>query len=58
LLVEMRIAVGDDVETRDLLSPQIDRNRVLVLLAVAQVHHRFEKALRPEPDRVPARARQ
>jgi hypothetical protein len=47
LLVEVRVAVGDDIETRGLLNAQVDRNRVLVLLAVAQVHHSFKKALRP-----------
>ena len=45
----MRVTVGDDVETGDLLCTQVNRNRVLVLLAVAQVHHRFEKACVPSP---------
>jgi len=45
LLVEMRVAIGTDVEAGRLLRAQIDRNRVFVLLAVAQVHHRLEKAL-------------
>ena len=45
-LVVVRIAVGDDVEAGDLLRAQEARHRVLVLLAVARVHHGFEEALR------------
>src|SRR6516165_10111555 len=58
LLVEMRVTVGDDVETSGLLRAQVDRYRILVLLAVAQVHHRLEETLRPQSRGVPARARQ
>jgi hypothetical protein len=58
LLVEMRIAVGHNVEPGGLLGAQINRDRILVLLAVAQVHHCFEEVLRAEPRGVPARPRQ
>ena len=43
-LVVMRVAVGDDVEAGGFLRAQEARHRVLVLLAVARVHHRFEEA--------------
>jgi hypothetical protein len=35
LLIEMRIAIGADVEPSSLLRAQIDRNRIFVLLAVS-----------------------
>ncbi len=47
LLVEMRVAIGDDIEPGGLLRAQIDRDRILVLLAPAQIHHRFEKLEAP-----------
>ncbi|MBV8166789.1 MAG: hypothetical protein JO021_08350, partial [Alphaproteobacteria bacterium] len=58
LLVVMGVAVGDDVEAGRLLVAQMHRNRVLVLLAIARVHHRLEKALAAEHGRVPGRPRQ
>jgi hypothetical protein len=58
LLVEMSVAIGHNVEPGGLLGAQINRDRVLVLLAVAQIHHCFEEVLRAGPRCVPARPRQ
>jgi hypothetical protein len=58
LLVVVRVAVGEDVETRDFLRPQKARDRVLVLLAVARIDHRFEEALASQHRCVPGRPRQ
>ena len=44
--VEMRVAVGDDVEAGQLLLVQIDRDRVDILLAELVVHHGVEEAAR------------
>ena len=57
-LVVMGVAVGTDVEAGDFLRAQEGRHRVLVLLAVARVHHRLEEALGAERSGVPGRARQ
>ncbi len=57
-LVVVRIAVGADIKARRLLSAQMHRDRVLVLLAVAGMEHRFEKALGAENGGVPRRPRQ
>ncbi len=48
LFVVMRVAVGDDVEPGGFLRAQEDRDRVLVLLAVARMDHGFEEALGPQ----------
>ncbi len=47
LFVVMRVAVGADVEPGGFLRAQEDRDRVLVLLAVARIDHGFEEALGP-----------
>ena len=47
-VVEMRVAVGADVEPGDFLRVQIDRDRVDVLLAEAGVDHRVEEAARAQ----------
>ena len=57
-LVEVRIAVGADVEAGDLLRAQMHRDRVFVLLAVAGIDHGFEKAPGAEHGGVPGRPRQ
>ena len=56
--IEMRVAVGDDVEAGDFLLVQIDRDRVDVLLAELVVDHGVEETAQPEILRVPARPRQ
>src|ERR1051325_1111637 len=56
--IEMRIAVGDDVEAGDLLLVQIHRDPVGVLLAELVVDERLDEAVRADVLGVPARARQ
>jgi len=56
--VEMRVAVGDDVETGHFLLVQIEANRVDILLAELVVDHGVEEAAHAEVLRVPARPRQ
>ena len=58
VVVEAAVAVGDDVEAGQLLVAQVAGQRVLVLLAKAAAHHRFEKMTRAEILGVPARPRQ
>ena len=43
--VVMRVAVGADIEPGGLLRAQMHGDRVLVLLAVARMHHRLDEAL-------------
>jgi len=47
VLSEPRIAVGKNVQTRDLLLVQIHRQRILVLLAKLRLDHRLDE--RPQP---------
>src|SRR5690606_13258229 len=49
------IAVGEDIEAGDRLLGDVDRERVLVLLAETRLDHRLEKAAQPEIFGVPAR---
>src|SRR6185312_10012261 len=57
-LVEAAVAVGDDVEAGQLLVPQVNRERVYVLLAVARGDHRVEKRPCAEVLGVPTGSRQ
>jgi hypothetical protein len=58
LLVVMGVSVGDDVEPCGFLRAQEAGDGVLVLLAVARIDHRLEKALRAQHCGVPGRPRQ
>ena len=58
ILVEARVAVGDDVETGKLLGAQIRADRVGVLLAEAAVDHSVEEGPRAQILGVPAGPRQ
>ena len=55
VLVEPAVAVGDDIETRDLLLAQINGERVDVLFPEAAGDHRIEKRLDAEVFGVPTR---
>jgi hypothetical protein len=46
---KMRVAVGTDVEASCFLGAQIDRNRVLVLFAAAQIYVASRKLCEPSP---------
>ena len=56
--IEMRVAVGDDVEAGQFLLVQIDRDGVDILLAEMVVHHGVEEGAAGEVFGVPARPRQ
>src|SRR4051794_41955562 len=56
--IEAAVAVGDDVETRNLLLAQIGAERIDILLAIARADHRLEKCTRTEVLGVPAWPRQ
>ena len=58
VLVEPAVAVGDDVQPRHFLFPQIHRQRVDILLAEPRDHHRVEERPVPQVFRIPARPRQ
>ena len=58
VLVEAAVAVGDNVEAGQLLVPQVNRERVYVLLAVARGDHRVEKRPCAEVLGVPTGSRQ
>jgi hypothetical protein len=58
VVIEMGVAVGHDVETGELLVADEAGQRILVLLAVAPRHHRFEEMPGAEIFGVPARPRQ
>src|SRR5262245_17042478 len=58
VLVEVGIAVGDDIETRAFLLVQIDRDRVRILLAIGRADHRLQEGAPAEVLHVPARARE
>ncbi len=58
VVVEMSVAVGDDIEAGNFLIAQIAGHRVFILLAEAAADHCFEKMARAEIFRVPARPRQ
>ena len=58
VVIEVRVAVGDDIEAGHLLIAQIAGHRVFVLLAESPADHRFEKMPGAEILRVPARPRQ
>ena len=56
--VEMRVAVGDNIEAGHFLLVEIHGDCIDILLAELVVHHRVEEAARAEILRVPARPRQ
>src|SRR5579883_2266388 len=58
IVIEAAIAVGADIEPRQLLIAQIAGQCVLVLLAEAAADHGFEEMTRAKIFRVPARPRQ
>src|ERR1700683_3662529 len=58
VVVEVRVAVSDNIKAGDFLIAQIAAYRVFILLAEAPAHHGFEKMPSAEILRVPARPRQ
>src|ERR1700752_2519974 len=57
ILVAVKVAVGQDVEAGSLFIADDDRERILELLAKANIHHAGVERLRPHADVEPARAR-
>src|SRR5207237_4050921 len=57
ILIEAAVTVGYDIESRNFLIPQINRQRIRVWLAELVVGHRIHERLRSEVFCVPARSR-
>lgn len=58
ILIEPAIAVGEDVETCDLLIFQITRQRIDILFTKFVVRHGVDERTRTQVLRIPARTRQ
>jgi hypothetical protein len=56
--IEAAVAVGDDIEARDLLVAQVARDRVQVLLAVRALDHGLAEVAAAQILRIPGRTRQ